>query len=210
VRLQCEAECATRVKCNRPHISIRLAPPATMKDAVALCHAKELTITDELPPRYIVGVDQAGDSARVYSVFRRNGDDSLTVLYTGTFPPEAPDPDAALDEATERAAEAWGVGVREVAVRLWNPDDPGLRYQASSPNADVMGYGPTRTAALEALAAKAKAKLSEPEDMTLRDVEDEVANLLQIERADVYNQRALLAALRARDGVDETGKDERP
>ena len=120
----------------------------------------------------------------------------------------APSPDAALDEATERAAEAWGVGVREVAVRLWNPDDPGLRYQASSPNADVMGYGPTRTAALEALAAKAARKLLDPEDMSYEQ------RMAEINERGVYVPLgaswsvALLRALRARDGVDETGKDE--
>ena len=62
MRLQCEAECATRVKCNRPHISIRLAPPATMEDAVALCHAEKLTITDE-PDAPDAALDEATRAA---------------------------------------------------------------------------------------------------------------------------------------------------
>ena len=67
----------------------------------------------------------------------------------------APSPDAALDEATVRAAKAWGVLPVDISVRVADDrDEPYLAVISCIPRAQSLGL--TRLAAVQALVQKAK------------------------------------------------------
>ena len=100
--------------------------------------------------------------------------------------------DAALDEVTERAAEALGVQPYEIRVRPTSHGRDGEGYCAYV-DAKVKGIeytgafrtGPTRVAAVEALvayaealAARAKPKLKPISEMTIDELAHEVNNAL--------------------------------
>ena len=114
----------------------------------------------------------------------------------------APSPDAALDEATERAAEAWGVRRSEIVTwpGLNDGYGAGISREGKPMHYASMAGGPTRLAALQALAALATPKLKGLERMRYNELIAEIR-----ERAGInYSLSAQdqVRALRARDGEE--------
>ena len=102
-----------------------------------------------------------------------HGDHRVDDCACGLNQQPAPSPDAELDEATVTAAEAWGVGIQQVYVVPAEVDAYGAWARVSG-EMSKWAYGPTRLAALEALAALATPKLKPVEEMTGKELIDEI------------------------------------
>lgn len=110
---------------------------------------------------FTLTADRAADPASktIYSIMERGEDGVIRLIYAGPLPP-ASTTDADLDAAAERAAEAWGVSLHFVLTGVYIGGlcfagilDPGQETLTRCED------GPTRLAAMNALAAKAKPRL---------------------------------------------------
>jgi len=129
---------------------------------------QRVTITDEAAP----ACEQCGGTGYVCS-YVGDGDHRVDDCACGLNQQPAPSPDAELDEATVTAAEAWGVGIQQVYVVPAEVDAYGAWARVSG-EMSKWAYGPTRLAALEALAALATPKLKPVEEMTGKELIDEI------------------------------------
>ena len=110
--------------------------------------------------------ERSGDLEGCWCLFRAAIIDQLLAAIDA-----APSAEAELDAATERAAEAIGCLPALIVTRLSaQPNVHGCRYTAQAVETGLMAHGPTRLAAVNALAAKAKPRVKRVEEMTVEEM----------------------------------------